>query len=94
MLFNLFLEGQLEEPVAEKILTYCGHELGTVYGKRGCSYLHSKVNSFQNLVNEKSGLLILTDFRDTKAACPSEAISTILKIANPPPNFICRFPVP
>lgn len=93
MLVHLLLEGRLEEPVAEKLLAYCGHEKGVVYGQKGCSYIHEKVKGFQRLAQSGCGVLALTDFRDTGTPCPSDALRNKFSLLAPPTNFLCRMAV-
>lgn len=92
---HLLLEGFLEEPVAEKILAYCGHKKGIVYGRRGVNYIKSKAAKFYHLATEHEGLLVLTDFMDSDSPCPPNALqSYVLQfVAHPPRNFLCRFAV-
>lgn len=96
MLMHLILEGRLEEFVAEKLLTYCGHQKGNVYGLQGCSYIQNKVALFHKLATENVGVLVLTDFMDSHSPCPVHALNTYLlqRIANPSRTFLCRFAVP
>ena len=93
MRVHLLLEGHLEEPVSEKLLEYCGHERGTVYGKKGCAYIHEKAKNYQALANPSQGVLVLTDSRDTGSPCPSDALQNTLQLAKPPANFLCRLAV-
>jgi hypothetical protein len=95
MVINLLLEGWLEEPVADKLLAFCGHSKGTVYGKRGCHYIRDKAAGFYFTAARDSPILVLTDFMDTRAACPPEALQSYLPHAcSPPaPYFLCRFAV-
>lgn len=95
MLMHLILEGHLEEPVAEKLLSYCGHEKGIVHGLRGFGYIQTKAAKFHSLATEDEGVLVLTDFMDSRAPCPPHALDAyILKhIAHPSRTFLCRFAV-
>jgi len=93
MLVNLLLEGQLEEPVADKLLAFCGHAKGTVYGKQGCGYIRKKVVGFSHMASQHAPILVLTDFMDARAACPPEALQNYLLHACPTPYFLCRFAV-
>lgn len=92
---HLILEGRLEEPVAEKLLVYCGHEKGTVYGCQGFDYIQTKAAQFQPLASGNAGVLVLTDFMDSRTPCPPRALEKyILKhMTNPPKTFLCRFAV-
>lgn len=95
MLMHLILEGRLEEPVAEKLLTYCGHEKGTVYGRQGFGYIQKKAAQFQRLASDNAGVLVLTDFMDSRASCLPHALEqyVLQHIASPPKTFLCRFAV-
>ena len=95
MVVYLLAEGHSEEAVAMRLLSFCGHEIGTVYGKRGCIYVREKAVSFRHLATEQTGMLILTDFRDTGAQCIPYALRDYVfdKFPNPPSTFLCRFPV-
>lgn len=94
MLVNLLLEGWLEEPVADKLLEFCGHTKGTVYGKKGCAYIHAKTAGFYSIANHDSALLVLSDFMDTSLPCPPEALQQILpQVASLSHYFLCRFAV-
>ena len=95
MIFNLVAEGYTEEIVASRLLPFCGHELGTVYGKKGFGNIRKKAVVFNYLATEYSGVLVLTDFRDTGAACVPIAIQEYIlnKLPSPPKTFLCRFAV-
>jgi len=95
MIVNLLAEGYMEEVVASKLVPFCNHELGIVYGKRGCKYIREKATKFRHLATKLSGLLILTDFRDTKEDCVPSALQMYIlnELPNPPSNFLCRFAV-
>jgi hypothetical protein len=95
MIFYLIAEGSTEEFVAEKLLPFCGHELHYVYGKYGCNYIRRRAAKFQYLATKLSGVLVLTDFRDSGAACVPEALHEYIykNLPNPPETFLCRFAV-
>lgn len=95
MLLHLILEGHLEEPVAEKLLTHCGHEKGAVYGLQGCGYIQAKAAKFHHLATEYEGVLVLTDFMDARAPCPPHALREYIfkHIDTMPKTFLCRFAV-
>lgn len=92
---HLILEGSLEEAVAEKLLAHCGHEMGTVYGRSGAAYIRQKAAMFRSLATECSGVLVLTDFRDTGSPCPAHALAAyaVKQISAARPTFLCRFAV-
>lgn len=93
MHFHLLLEGHLEEPVADKILLYCNHQKGSVYGREGFGYIQKKAFQFEKLTRSGCGILVLTDFRDSRAECPPTALHEYLlkHISNPSPLFVFRF---
>ena len=93
MQVHLLLEGQLEEPVADKLLMHCGHDKGDVYGKKGCNYIHNKAKGFRYLAQDNCGVLVLTDFRDTGMPCPSDALQNKLFLGISHPHFLCRLAV-
>jgi len=95
MIIYLLAEGYMEEAVASRLLPYCGHEIGTVYGRCGCAYVKEKAAVFHHLVTDQTGVLVLTDFIDTKAACVPDALKEYVldKCPTLPKNFLCRFSV-
>lgn len=95
MQIHLILEGHLEEPVAEKLLAYCGHEKGIVRGFQGVGYIQAKAAMFHPLATDNAGVLVLTDFMDSRAPCLPHALDRYIlqHIAKPPKTFLCRFAV-
>jgi len=95
MYINLLAEGQLEAITAERLLPYCGHELGTVYGRKGFNYVKNKASFFHHSATDQTGILVLTDFRDSGANCISAALNDYVyfKCPNPPKTFLCNFSV-
>ena len=85
----------MEEAVAARVLPFCGHELGVVYGRRGCHYIKQKATAFHHHATEQTGVLVLTDFRDAGADCVPNALQEYIfnKLPNPPKTFLCRFSV-
>ena len=83
----------MEEAVAERLLPFCGHSLGTVYGKRGCAYIKEKAVAFGYLATEFSGVLVLTDFRDAGAICVAAALQEYIRLRETPRSFLCCFAV-
>lgn len=69
MIVHALLEGYLEEAVAKRILTYCGHNIGYVYGKKGASYIKNNIQKYYSLT-KTSPLLVLSDFIDSGYECP------------------------
>lgn len=85
----------MEEAVAERLLSFCGHRLGTVYGKQGCKFVRDNAAKFRHWATETSGLLVLTDFRDAGETCVIDALQQYIwhKLPKPPRSFLCRFAV-
>lgn len=95
MKMHLVLEGQLEEPVAVKMVKYCGHVLGDVHGKKGCNYIRNKAHLFLSKAKYGDGVFVLTDFMDSKCSCVPEARRSYLAPEAEPisPSFLMRFAV-
>ena len=95
MIINLIAEGYMEENIAARLLPFCGHEIGAVFGRKGCSYVRKKAAHFRHLATESTGVLVLTDFRDSSASCVPEALQDYLfnRLPNPPRTFLFRFAV-
>ena len=95
MIINVLAEGFTEEHVATRLLHYCGHELGVVYGRKGCDYVRQKASFFHHLATADTGVLVLSDFRDTGETCVPNALQeyVLKKIPVPPKTFLCRFAV-
>ena len=95
MIFYLLAEGKTEEYVASKLLPFCGHELSTIYGRKGVTEIKEKAPLFHFLATEITGLLILTDFRDSKTKCVPEALQEYIfkKLSVVPKTYILRFAV-
>lgn len=95
MIVNLVLEGLLEEPVARKIVEYCGHSVGTVHGRRGFGYVLKEAYKFHNMVKCGMAVFVLTDFMDAKCACVVQARHQYLTkhIPQPSNKFVLRFAV-
>lgn len=73
MLFNLLVEGYVDEAVASKVLRACGHEPGIAYGKKGWTYIEKKIVAFDRTTGVQ-GLLTLVDFMDTRKDCPASVV--------------------
>ena len=95
MNINLIAEGYMEEAVAARLIPFCGHELGIVYGRRGYLYVRTKAAVFHHLATEHTGVLVLTDFRDAGVVCVPAALQEYIldKLPDPPKTFLCRFAV-
>ena len=95
MIMHLVAEGYVEEVVASCLLPFCGHQLGTVNGKKGCEYVRRKAVMFRHLATHGDGVLVLTDFRDSKENCVPAALNeyVLRRMPSPPDAFLCRFAV-
>jgi hypothetical protein len=73
---DALVEGQTDEAVARRITRDVGHEFGFCFGKRGCTYIQSKVRGF----SRRNGpcLLALVDFMDFDFPCPSALVNSWL----------------
>lgn len=93
MIVHMLLEGVHEEVLARKIIQYCGHEPGIVYGQRGCRFIQEKAASFAFLATDQSAVLILTDFMDSGCGCPPDAYKRYIVSRRTvvPASFLCRF---
>jgi len=93
MIIHLLAEGHLEVPVASKLLAFCDHLMGNVYGRKGCDYIRNKAAAFYHYATDTQGVLVLTDFRDTRKVCVVDALKEYFldKVPNPPKSFLCRF---
>lgn len=95
MIIHLLAEGRTEVVVAAKLLPFCGHDFGDIYGEKGYQYIRDKAAVFHHLATEHSGVLILTDFRDAGIECIPTAVHEYIlrKVPHPPKTFLCRFAV-
>lgn len=82
MIVNALVEGVLDEAVARRILRDCGHELGTCFGKRGCTYIQERIRGFSDSARSVP-LLILVDQMDTGFICPPEVIERWIQDRHP-----------
>jgi len=73
MLFNLLVEGHVDEAVARRLLRHCGHDAGVTYGGKGWKYVEQKVAAFDRSCSGQ-GLFTLVDFMDTGKRCPTEVL--------------------
>jgi hypothetical protein len=95
MIVDLVLEGHLEEPVAQKIVTYCGHDIGTSFGRKGFGYIKTSAHKYHSITKAGRAVFVLTDFMDTKCACIVEACEQYLTnhVAQPNDTFLLRFAI-
>ncbi len=95
MKVNLVLEGSLEEPVAQKIVEYCGHTVGTVHGRQGYNYIKSNAHKFHSMALAGNAVLVLTDFMDSGYDCIVNAKQHYLlqHIQRPDSKYLLRFAV-
>jgi hypothetical protein len=95
MIIHLVVEGYTEEAVAERLLHFCGHTPGDIYGRKGCDFIRTSAVKFRHYATEYSGVLVLTDFRDAKVPCIMDALQKYIwdRLPKPPGTFLCRFAV-
>jgi hypothetical protein len=95
MIIHLVAEGEMEVAVATRLIDFCGHKLGSAYGRRGCGYVRKNAAKYSHLAKRGQGVLVLTDFRDTGAVCAADALQDYIlnKMPKPPKSFLCRFAV-
>ncbi len=79
MLVNALVEGQTDEIVARRLITDCGHEFGTCYGKRGASYILGRIKGFAAAAQYGPPLLILIDLMDSGLACARDLVPGLLR---------------
>jgi hypothetical protein len=96
MIIHLLPEGYMEELVGARLISFCGNALGNIYNARsGCDYIRTRAAKFHPLATDDSGVLVLTDFRDTAEDCLPSALRAYLLDALPHPaaSFLLRFAV-
>lgn len=95
MIVDLVLEGVLEEPVARKIVNYCGHEVGNCFGKTGVVFIRNKAYKYHDITKTNRAVFVLTDFSDAGCSCPIEARNKYLysRIPQPSELYHLRFAV-
>lgn len=92
MTFNLLVEGAVDEGVAVRILTHCGHRAGDCYGKKGIDYLRKKADAFSRLALRTAPMLVLVDFGDLRVPCAACIREAVLSV--PGPHVMVRAAVP
>lgn len=70
---SILVEGTLDEAVAKKILRSAGATPGTVFPKRGKSYVKNNISDFNDLA-QGMPVMALIDLMDTHSECPVEVI--------------------
>lgn len=83
MVVDALVEGLLDEAVAQRLIRYSGHRVGTTYGKQGAAYLHQKAAGFNVRTRYGNPILLLVDFADTKLSCPPEVSKSWLSDQSP-----------
>jgi hypothetical protein len=91
MIVNALVEGVLDEAAARRVLAYCGHELGTCFGKRGWTYIQERIRGFSDSARTVP-VLILVDHMDTGFKCPPEVITRWIQDRHP--HCLLRVVVP
>ena len=72
MVIDLLVEGVIDETAARKIIRFCGHQPGRVFGKQGWRYIRDKLAGFNTRARYGTPLLVIIDFMDTDLSCPPE----------------------
>lgn len=80
-IINFLVEGGIDEAVANKLVSFTGHEAGGCYGRRGCGYIKKTIKGF-NSSAQVSYYLALVDFMDTRMPCPGEVVAQWLPHRN------------
>ena len=70
MIFDILVEGVMDDAVARRLLTATGHELGSSFGRRGCNYIRQKINGFAQRARYGCPLLAMVDLMDFEFECP------------------------
>jgi hypothetical protein len=70
---NIVVEGSTDEPVAKRLLSHVGLEVGTVYGGKGKHHLLKRLPNY-NQAAQYALWFVIVDL-DMDAQCPSEAIN-------------------
>lgn len=93
MIVNMILEGLLEEPVARKLISFCGHIAGSAHRLGGASKIKTRSHLYHSMTSYGEAVLVLSDAMDTGEACIPQAKYEYLTkhIAHPNPNFLLRF---
>jgi len=88
MIIDTVTEGLTDEVVARRLISYCGHQPGTGYGKRGHAYIRAQAPGFNVHAIHGNPILTLVDFMDTGLACPPEVPATF--VPNRSPKMVMR----
>lgn len=78
LVVDTLVEGLLDESVARKLITHCGHTPGDGFGKNGIDYLRMKAGGFNVRAAYGNSILLLVDFMDTGFDCPPAVPATWL----------------
>lgn len=91
MAIDLLVEGYVDELVLRAALTRLNHQVGTVYGKRGVSFLKQRAEGIAVRGAHGHRVLIVADAMDLDALCPSEAARSL--VSAPPSGTLVRVAV-
>lgn len=94
MKINYIVEGQLEIPVAHRLITFCHHQPGICYPLRGSGEIKKKAKQYFPLACDENAVLVLTDFMDAEVECVPVAIKQYIGESNIPQKFLLRFAMP
>ncbi len=87
MTVDMLVEGPTDEVVARKVIQFCGHTPGIVYGKKGWHYIREKLDGFGIRAFYGNPILVLIDFMDSGLTCPPEIRKWV---RSPHPRFLVR----
>lgn len=94
MNIHLIAEGQLELPVGRKLIEHCGHSIGREYLLQGCGNIKSKAYKYASLAVGGDGVLVLTDFMDSRCDCVPQALVEYRAETIGRHSFLYRFAMP
>lgn len=94
MKINYIVEGQLETPVARRLIEFCNHQPGKRYCLRGSGEIKKKARQYFPLASDETAALVLTDFMDAKVDCPALAKREYIGESQVPQKFLLRFAIP
>jgi hypothetical protein len=72
VLVNILVEGRADEPVAKRLISHVGLEVGTVYGRNGKPDLLKRLPNY-NQAAQHAPWFVIVDL-DMSAQCPLQAI--------------------
>lgn len=89
MVVDLLVEGLPDEAAGRKLLSFFGMNVGTVFGKRGATYIRQKLDGFSRRASHNNPLLVLIDFMDIGVKCERDIQGALLP-SGPRPRCLVR----